>query len=986
MYNLEGGIPKAIIMRELIRLKSKVNLFNSFLFFSLGLFSFYCIAQPNALKANLDFADGTLNGWTITGNGPAVIQQVAIQDTFGQYSVLPPVGKYSLRLGSWVPKDTFYVPTWVYQHVTAANTFIVDSMNPWLVVQNAFDLLKYNHTHTQAAFVQWEFLNAKGDTIYKGKYLEDTDGSSTQGIMLSQHNGISGQWPKSNNHLLKNVDYKPWFATPVNLTKYVGQQVTFKITNSYCIFNVDWIYSYLNVYCAHDSVYHITEDTTNCRTQLCGPPKLTHYSWAKDNQPLSDTTQCIILDSIGTYSLTFSGASQHPITIYRTVNQLNAPPVVNFTSHQMDFCQPIINFAVLDSLKFPVGTNVIWDFGDSVKFLSTHFVSNHTYNFKDSAAFIVKLSLVLPSGCNTTQVKKVQVYDNIIPKPYLDICHVMVNESSTHNAVTWSSQNGYLGMDSILDSVIVFRLNDYNVKQQLGIVPFGHGYFMDTAFDVSGNGNPNLGSNQYQIAIKYHCGQIVPLGSVHSSLFLSHQGGNFTWTPYKIAGKDSTVVNQYTLLVDSLSNGNWKDKVTLPRKTTNYVVNDFSQYTNASWKVLADINTNCSSIEYIDNPKGQFADYSRSNQVAFKDLIPCKGFAVSISSPDKLGVCNGTASAIILGGTAPFGYSWSTGFNTPSVNNICPGMYALQVVDAYGCLAKTIANISADTAVSAATLSVNVNTTYASSPNACNGFASAYATGGVSPYKFQFSNKSSYLNNDSLLCAGIYQVTVTDIKGTICTNTFVISTPTTTFQDSSAQYADSVGIATVNGAAQSNCVINYPTIDSANIVGYALVGSGTDTILVNWALFDGKSQSMVGVKYAIAGSGVYTFVLQIYCGPAITSKMVASGSSTYYMAKEKYYININQPTGILDAAPNFRPSHIYPVPFTNKLNIQFGSNGDSYMVTIVDITGKMVSNSPSVSGQSVQTLNLCSLDNGIYFVKVQSIQTGRSEFFKAVKN
>ena len=364
-------------------------------------------------------------------------------------------------------------------------------------------------------------------------------------------------------------------------------------------------------------------------------------------------------------------------------------------------------------------------------------------------------------------------------------------------------------------------------------------------------------------------------------------------------------------------------------------------------------------------------------------MLPCSGFSTSINAPTKLATCSGTASANVIGGTAPYVYSWNNYYNTASISSICPGMYTVQVYDKNGCYATASANIQADTNVAPTPVSVYVNTSYAINSYTCNGVAVASATGGVAPYKFSFSNRTSYLNYDSLLCSGVYQVTVTDKNLTHASMTFVISNPMNTFGDSVTQIRDSFAISTPNTSAPSICTVNYPKVDSVRILSYKMVGGSRDSVLVTWAVYSANTSTSVGVIYLVGASGYYDFTLMIYCGPTIASKMNGNVVNGYLTAHEKYYINTSA-TGIAIIGSAGNASSIYPVPFNSTLTVRFGTT-DKFTVSIMDVTGKMVID-PILNYTNPEcTINLSHLQAGIYFVKVQSSKGG-VEFFKVIKD
>ncbi|MEN9302339.1 MAG: hypothetical protein RL264_768 [Bacteroidota bacterium] len=78
---------------------------------------------------------------------------------------------------------------------------------------------------------------------------------------------------------------------------------------------------------------------------------------------------------------------------------------------------------------------------------------------------------------------------------------------------------------------------------------------------------------------------------------------------------------------------------------------------------------------------------------------PCAGFAVTLTSSNcsSANVCDGSLSANIYGGTAPYTYNWGNGTNTlDSLADLCPGSYQLTVTDQNGCVANSSGTVSID--------------------------------------------------------------------------------------------------------------------------------------------------------------------------------------------------------------------------------------------------------------------------------------------------
>ena len=72
---------------------------------------------------------------------------------------------------------------------------------------------------------------------------------------------------------------------------------------------------------------------------------------------------------------------------------------------------------------------------------------------------------------------------------------------------------------------------------------------------------------------------------------------------------------------------------------------------------------------------------------------PSSPVSISTSTTDANGGNNGSASAIVSGGTSPYSYLWSTGATTATVNNLGAGTYNIIATDANGCTASATVTI-----------------------------------------------------------------------------------------------------------------------------------------------------------------------------------------------------------------------------------------------------------------------------------------------------
>lgn len=156
------------------------------------------------------------------------------------------------------------------------------------------------------------------------------------------------------------------------------------------------------------------------------------------------------------------------------------------------------------------------------------------------------------------------------------------------------------------------------------------------------------------------------------------------------------------------------------------------------------------------------SDQSNCKDTLTVQIPTASGPSISISNTVAVkcfGENNGSATATITGGAAPFSTLWSSGATGLTALNLATGIINVTVTDALGCTAQAAALISqpADlqhvTTVSAATCGLN------------NGSASIAQTGGSAPYSFIWSPSGGSSPTASGLSPGNYLVSITDQNG-----------------------------------------------------------------------------------------------------------------------------------------------------------------------------------------------------------------------------
>lgn len=156
-------------------------------------------------------------------------------------------------------------------------------------------------------------------------------------------------------------------------------------------------------------------------------------------------------------------------------------------------------------------------------------------------------------------------------------------------------------------------------------------------------------------------------------------------------------------------------------------------------------------------------------------LGPPSAFTVTPASTNVIcfGGNNGSASVGIVGGTAPFTYSWSNNAISSSINGIPAGTYTCEITDntAGGCPGTITVTITQPPA-----LKLSASSSDLACNGVCTGTASILSSGGSAPYNYSWSNGSTLASTTSL-CAGTYTVVLSDKNNCTQDTSITINSP-----------------------------------------------------------------------------------------------------------------------------------------------------------------------------------------------------------------
>jgi PKD repeat protein len=156
---------------------------------------------------------------------------------------------------------------------------------------------------------------------------------------------------------------------------------------------------------------------------------------------------------------------------------------------------------------------------------------------------------------------------------------------------------------------------------------------------------------------------------------------------------------------------------------------------------------------------------------------------------------DGSISASVSGGTAPYTYNWSHGPTTQNVVSLSAGTYTLDVVDMNGCWTSTSAVVTEPSAITMTTTVTDV-----SCFNGNDGNISIDVIGGAGGFQYTLDGEPGALLSD--LYTGIYELIMYDANGCTVSDSIFISQP------SEMVLTFSYNNETSDGACDGNATVN----------------------------------------------------------------------------------------------------------------------------------------------------------------------------------
>ncbi|MGB0403986.1 MAG: gliding motility-associated C-terminal domain-containing protein [Salibacteraceae bacterium] len=177
----------------------------------------------------------------------------------------------------------------------------------------------------------------------------------------------------------------------------------------------------------------------------------------------------------------------------------------------------------------------------------------------------------------------------------------------------------------------------------------------------------------------------------------------------------------------------------------------------------------CAGVNYITitNPDGcQFFD-----SLIIREPQPLIIATKSVTEPN-CNICDGKITVSVVGGTPPYTFKWDNGDAADSTTKRCAGTAFLTVTDANNYTVFFQLAMSNTTSPTVTIISENDKCA-----NTCEGIAVALGSGTLAPYSYNWPTLGVQSDTAKGLCAGTYQVEVTDKVGCVQVETVTIDAP-----------------------------------------------------------------------------------------------------------------------------------------------------------------------------------------------------------------
>lgn len=590
--------------------------------------------NPQQACTNIDFESGNLNGWsTSTGYNPAynalgccqnaggaqTIVSGAGVDACGGFPLVAAGGNFSVRLGN---NGTGGIADRLEQ------TFSVTSANANFTYRYAVVFQDPGHATADQPKFEIEMLDSNGVQI-PCTYYNVAAGQNIPGFVNSTN--------------CANVVYKPWTNVSVDLTNYIGQDVTIRFTTQDCSLGGHYAYAFIDGSCSN---FNITQNNILCQgstIQLAAPVGFATYNWTLPNGTPA-TGQLLTTGTPGFYTLNLTTVTGCPGPTITYLLTEFPKPNANFISVQPSACTHTIGFINTSNITSGSITSNNWTYGDG----NTSNTQNGLNNYINNGTYNAQLIVTSNMGCRDTAIVPV----TISPLP---------TAAFVANNVCLYGQTSFTNSSTVTTGFITNTTWQFGDGAQSLLNQPTHQYANAGTYNVTLNITTNSNCSN-------SISQQVTVNPLPNVMFTANN---------VCEGNVTNYVNTSSIVSGSISNYIWDyTSDGTPDNTNQTASTIFSNPGTYTTQLMAISNLNCSATHTLAvtvNPK-PFAQ--------FNSLPVCEGTQMTFTNQSTI------ISGQIVNNQWAFGDNTSSLLPNPSHLYIGPGSFNVTLITSsnFGCV------------------------------------------------------------------------------------------------------------------------------------------------------------------------------------------------------------------------------------------------------------------------------------------------------------
>ncbi|MGZ3864547.1 MAG: PKD domain-containing protein [Bacteroidia bacterium] len=743
------------------------------------------VTALNCTTDNFDFEQGSLAGWTTSGNCGLMSSGTDVYGGFPNVCPLAGAGNsYSLKLSSDLSSGCCAS--------TATKSIPVPTgQTTYFTFYFALAIYNYPHTAAEAATFSVNFYDQNGALIPCPQFLcYHSSDNGDVGVTNFASTTYSAQVynPNAAGDITygSNVTYAPWQPCTADLTPYAGTTISAVFTVKWCVYSVDWLYALIDASCPTN----YTPPTSTCVSlpyNLAGPPNMQTYTWTAPGGATSYGSS-VNATTAGVYTVTCQPKLDCGSSTATYTYNIQPIPTANFTSN-LPSCSSNLTVTDNSTLNGTTIASYSWDYGDGST--GTGNPGTHTYP-TTPGTYNVTETVTTTQGCSASVTHPVTISNplalNVNSGSICSGSSLVLTATGGATSYSWSGPN----LSGTTGATVTASPTTTTVYTVTGV----NGTCTNTATSTVTVGG----------SLAITAGNNSPLCTGQTLNLTSTAGATYTWTGP--GGFTSNSQNPSITNVSAANAGVYSVTVTdisgcQGTGTTTVTISPALVITATGTTVCTGSTINLSSTAggavYAWSGPNSFTSSVQNPSIANSTTAMTGVYSVTVTNT---GGCVGTATTQVTvnplpvptatnnspvcvnqtlnftgGGGTSYAWNGPNGFTSPTQNpfisnvtTAATGVYTVVVTDANSCQAVTTTTVVINSlpvvTVSGSTVCTNATI------NLTSGGGTGYSWSGPGGYVSNIQNPT--LTNAQPSMSGVYTVTVTDANTCVNSNTTTV--------------------------------------------------------------------------------------------------------------------------------------------------------------------------------------------------------------------